>query len=138
MRRPSLPGLVALNSNAPPAPVYGATGLGASSDRWSGRTVELESRPTERRCTPGLRSGSSRSGTAIPSSVVSMPFGRPCRAPAAGTWSIGRGACLGRGPERTRLLEVSSLEYIETLMLAPLLHQTEKPYVPPEGGKLGE
>lgn len=58
----------------------------------------------------GLRSGSSRSTTPSPASVVSTPFDSPCRAPAPGTWSIGRGAPrFGRGPERIRLFDVSSL-----------------------------
>lgn len=58
---------------------------------------------------PGLRSGSSGSATARPVFVVSTPFGRPMRAPAAGTVSIGRGPRRGLGPDRMRLFDVSSL-----------------------------
>ena len=100
VRRPS-----GLMSSAPPVPVYSTVDERVGRDCLApdGETCRLSGRA------PGLRSMSSGSGGASPASVVSIPFAVPWRAPAAGTRSMGRAPRRRFGPERMRLLEVSSL-----------------------------
>jgi len=75
---------------------------------------------------------------ANPRSLISRPSGKPARAPASGTWSIGRVFLRSGSFDRTRLLEVcsrisaikSSMLYHPTELYATARHQPARSRVP--------